>query len=80
MQKAFAAASIEDMLLYYRGIMLHPARPEPEMKTQATEITWYSHTQQDALTGQIFTDSACKPHVIPELTRAAPGVVLMDEQ
>ena len=80
-KQALAAASVEDMLLYYRGIMLHPRHPQPDSGTDAIEIIWHDPQEQDkGFTGDLFTDGACTQHVIPELTRAATGVVLLDEQ
>ena len=80
-KQALDATSVEDMLLYFRGIMLHPRRPQPDQGTDAIQITWHGAPEKDnRFTGDIFTDGACTPHVIPELTRAAAGVVLLDEQ
>ena len=75
-----AATSLEEILLFYRGTILHPDHPLPAEELKQVEIQWHNGYEADTITGQIYTDGACKPHKIRELSRAAAGVVTLNEE
>ena len=74
------ATTLEEILLFYRGIILHPDYPLPATGHEEPEIQWHTETRTDGLKGHIYTDGACVPHKIPELARAAAGVVVLNDE
>eukprot|EP00973_Karenia_brevis_P065272 9065727-Karenia_brevis.AAC.1 len=79
-----AADAPRHSLLYTRGVLPHPgdkvtARPAVQ---DGFEVR-FEHSQGWALDdttvgGDLFVDGSCKPHVVPELARAAAAVVAID--
>ena len=60
--------------------MLHPEHPAPARETSQINIKWHKESTDNRIQGQVYTDGACTPHKIPELSRAAPGVIMMDDE
>ena len=66
-------------MMFYRGIIIHPDNPLPAEEVEQATIQWHSGRTSSYITGQIYTDGACAPHKIWDLSRAAAGVAMIDE-